>query len=174
MSVTWDDYQDAYWKLSVLDGFGFDGLNGIYDSWCSDFDVFITPGVELLAKVFNTYEVSSGQYGGIVESPENFDAINWLLNQAFDTQTCTHANRVYNAREIQAAVWHLVEETTFANSFDPSVTMGSPYNDDCVDDMFNSAISVGEGYIPDCEDLIAVLVVPVNNADLYYKQALLM
>ena len=136
MSVTWDDYQDAYWKLSVLDGFGFDGLNGIYDSWCSDFDVFITPGVELLAKVFNTYEVSSGQYGGIVESPENFDAINWLLNQAFDTQTCTHANRAYNAREIQAAVWHLVEETTFANSFDPSVSMGSPYNDDCVDDMF--------------------------------------
>jgi hypothetical protein len=50
MSVIPADDDNAYWQLSILDGFGFDGLNGNYDSWCADQLHIYNPGRRVTGK----------------------------------------------------------------------------------------------------------------------------
>ena len=139
---------DSYFLTTLSNG---GPLNGTYEGWCVDTDHYITPGTSYTSKVYSSYEALPA---GLVEHPENFDLVNWIINQEFVGKPAGAGLGNYTYGDVQRAIWELVEDT---------VTASITYNTARVAQI-RSLAAAHEGYVPTCGDFIAVVLEPVNGA----------
>ncbi|MBA1340533.1 MAG: hypothetical protein C5S40_00095 [ANME-2 cluster archaeon] len=124
-------------------------LNNTYDGWCIDYGHVI-----YLFKPYDVIVYSS--YGdltnlGNVDYSEDLDKVNWIINQDFVGQQSSSLG-AYTRMDVQRAIWLLVDE------FPPS---GNWPN---VIEIYDLALEYGEGYVPQCDEVMAVILEPTDQA----------
>ncbi len=143
-------------------------LNGTFDGWCVDTDNVIYQNTNYTVNVYSSYEDLPT---GLIEHPENLDVVNWILNQGF-VGTAAYDNLApdagnnglgeslgtYTYGDVQRAIWTLIED---ANS---TSGLGS-WSQDRVNEILAAASAPGggEGFVPGCGDVIAVILQPVTG-----------
>ncbi|QXE21352.1 conserved repeat domain protein [Richelia sinica FACHB-800] len=150
--------QDSYFDVQVT---GNNTLAGWFDGYCIDTDRGIPTSGTLTAKVYSTYEQLPNQLLGAqstllgaptgfgnIEYPENFDLLNWILNQSFVGETLLDQNSsslgVVTYSDVQRAIWSLIDNQN-------STTGLGPYNQARADRIISLALANGEGFIPSYE-----------------------
>ena len=159
MSVTYP-YPGApsYFRTTVSDSV----LTGEYDGWCIDTTNVIYQNTDYTADVFSSFEDLPA---GTVEHPENLDLVNWILNQGYVGQPSPGCAGTYTYGDVQRAIWTLV---------DPNSTSGLGSWSQCrVDEILAAANANGEGFVPDCGDVIAVILVPIDGQQVTIAQVTL-
>ena len=136
--------------MATLTGGG--ALNGTYEGWCVDVDHTIYPNKNYTANVFSSYEALPA---GLVEHPENFDLVNWIINQDFVGKSAAPAVGIYTYGDVQEAIWELVEDVVPAGEIS--------HNDPRVNQIKTLA-AAHEGFKPTCGDFIAVVLQPVDGS----------
>jgi hypothetical protein len=140
----------SYFDVTVSGG---TSLDGTYDSYCVDTDRQISPGGTYLANVYSSYDTLPSD---AVDFPENLDKVNWIINQDFEGQTSPTCEAVYTYGDVQRAIWDLIE--------DQQSTSGIGSWSQCrVNEILAMAGSMGEGFVPNCNERVAVILVPVNS-----------
>lgn len=145
----------SYWQIQFNNG---DGLSGnTYPGWCVDTDHTIG-GTRNDMLVIPTYIVD--EYGDVIlnpaifpyiENPETIDQVNWIVNQGF-VGSPSDCDGNYTQGDVQRAIWTLVE--------DENSTSGLGSWKQCrVDEILAGASTNGEGFVPGCGDVVAVLLV---------------
>jgi len=136
----------SYFQTTVSNGV----LGGTYDGWCVDTDNVIYQNTDYTADVYSSYESLPA---GIIEYPENLDLVNWILNQNFVGSPSPGGYGNYTYGDVQKAIWLLVDDTE-SNS-----GLGS-WNLNRVNEILAAANAYGEGFVPGCNGVIAVILVP--------------
>lgn len=154
---------DSYFTLEILDS----NLAGAdIPAWCADQDLSLGVEGPLDFDVYSTYGTLPE---GVFEKPENFDLVNWLLNQTFIGES-SPSGGTYNFGHIQYAIWLLVDdsvcqECTFLT--DPTGEWNDdPTNVTKAEELAAAAVANGEGYEPGCGDKFGVLLVPDGKQSL--------
>lgn len=165
VSVLWagdvgvDD--DSYFDALVSGGTELDGL---YDAWCLDTDrsIRLTPGyprgTPLRALVYSSYDCLSLPLVSppLVEHCENMDLINWILNNISVGDPAGPCVGSYTYGDIQRAIWELLEDT-------PSNPGLGPWSPCRVEEIIKAAVANGIGYVPNCGDVVAIILLPYAN-----------
>jgi hypothetical protein len=133
----------------------------VYDGWCVDTDHTIDYNTVYSALVYRIDDPNlpdaALDWGG---ADGNLDLVTWIINQHFTTQTsvCTGSTAApYTYGDIQLAIWTLIEGP------DGLSTAGLGAYEQCrVDEIVARAQSEGEGFVPGCNDYMAVILVPVD------------
>ena len=143
---------DAYWNITVSGGSSIDGS---YEGWCIDAGRILPPGNVYTANVLSSLDPNLADYG-VLEKPENIDLINYILNQDLVGQP-SPSGGVYTYGDVQVAIWTLID--------DEISTAGlGPWTQQHVDEIVDDAELNGSGYLPGCNDRVAVILVPVDPA----------
>ena len=126
---------------------------GPYAGWCIDTDHNISTNATYTAEVYSSYEAAGLD---LVEQPENFDLVNWLINQDYVGQASTCGGS-YTKGDVQRAIWTLIEDNLS--------TAGLGAWSQCrVDEIVSDAYASGEGFSPTaCGDAIAVILRPIDE-----------
>jgi len=177
MSVTYPVAGGAAYFPTVAVSGGGEALDGVYSGWCVDNDLVINQNTIYTATVYSSYEDLPDGY---FENENDFDRINWIINQNFVGKAATDALEpdaggnglgeslgIYTYGDLQVAIWTLVE-----GSFTNYSGVGS-YSQNRVNEILAAAEKSGEGFVPQCGDKFAVILVPVNSAQLVIAQATL-
>ncbi|MEB3312151.1 MAG: hypothetical protein VKJ02_18140 [Snowella sp.] len=157
-------------------------LNGTYDGWCVDTARTIGLNTDYTANVYSSYE----NLQGIVDKPNNLDAVNWLLNnfEVGDTLLDEYNYKGSNANpqdypneydsltgletptndslgtitygDIQRAIWALIDDTQSTSG------LGS-YTNAKADELADRAYLLGQGFTPECDDTVAIILQPINS-----------
>lgn len=143
---------DWFWSFSVDDPSGV--LPAELDGWCVDTGRNLVSGVEHEVEVHSTLADPS-TLTGLVDKPENFDQINYIINQDYRSQRCESAGRPFQVGDIQRAVWSLIDDTNHTDGL-------GTWSQGCQDEILADAAAHGVGFLPSCEDEVAVLMVPVD------------
>lgn len=145
----WIGAADSYWDIVVSNG---GDLDGTYDGWCVDVDRTMSSGATYTADVVSSTEDTTG----LVDHPENFDQVNWILNQDYVGQASS-CGGAYTFGDVQRAIWTLVDHAS---------TNGLGSWSACrVDEILAASGSEGAGFEPGCGDVAAVLLVPVSGSN---------
>ena len=129
--------------LTVISG--GTNLDGTYDGWCIDIHHLFEDGTH---DVICSYEDPLPT--GLVLYPDNFDLVNYILNQDYSLEP-------YTPNDIQCAIWILLEgELPTLGGGPPEHTLAN------VDAIIADAEANGEGYIPGCDEYIVIILKPVN------------
>ena len=143
-------------------------LDGTYDNWCVDVGRTINPGSTYNVQAYSSYEHIPD---GVIDKPENLDAVNYLLNsyaagqEIFDTEDGGDADdNGYEESlgdltygDIQKAIWSLIDNSQ-SNS-------GIGSNDpDRWQQIAAEASVEGQGFEPGCDDVVGLILVPVNGS----------
>jgi len=145
---------DSYFDTKVTNG---GDLDGTYPTWCIDETHTIYTNRDYTANVYSSYEVlpeslTTGTDPHI-DNPDNLDLVNYIINQDWEGMGYTSGN-------VQNAIWNLID----ANP--PSC--GAPCQEIVDDALLN-----GEGYVPPCGGVVAVVLAPVDEtAQVVIGQAL--
>jgi hypothetical protein len=131
---------DSYFD-NTLNG----GVNGTYNGWCVDVERVIFLGADYDG---TTYSTLSDFPSDLVDHPENMGLINYIINQDYLAQGMSYG-------DIQLAIWLLVDDTT---------TYPGPYTKANVDAIVADALANGEGFVPSCGDVVAIIVEPTVEA----------
>ena len=142
----------SYFVSTIFEG---DFLNGTYEGWCIDAGHGISPypwnpnNYEVI--VFSSYGDLSTL--GNVDHPEHLDKVNWVLNQDFvDKQSqCCGA---FTKFDVQRVIWELVDD------YPPQYTGYWPR----VSEILELAYEYGEGYVPECDENMLVVLEPTDNS----------
>jgi len=127
-------------------------LFGDYYGWCVDTDKTIGKEFSYPADVWSSY---GDLPAGLIEFPENLDLVNWILNQEIvKTPSVGFGNFTYG--DVQRAIWALVDDEQADGGL-------GPWDQDRVDQILAAAMTHGEGFVPDCGDLVGVILVPVDE-----------
>jgi hypothetical protein len=151
---------DAYFNLTIDDSSGF--LSGTeIPAWCADQDLGLDNNETANFDVYSTYgELPEGRF----EKPENFDKVNWLLNQSIIGQESENGLGEYTFGHIQYAIWLLIDDSvcqvcTFLT--DPTSTWNNDGNDiEQAEEIRDLALVQGGGFTPDVGELLAIVLVP--------------
>lgn len=149
MSVvrTEDGFGDpSYFDVTISGG---TVLDGTYDNWCITTDRYITQGETYTANVYSSYEALPA---GLVDFPENLDLVNWIINQHFVGQPSA-CGGTYTYGDVQKAIWELIDD-------DPTGGGLGPVSMCRVEEIVAGALAFGEGFVPGCGDVVAVILVP--------------
>ena len=169
MQIIWPDlysYVELTLSGSDPDGDGpLIGLDGVYEGWCVDVDQSIVPGAVYDAHLYSSYEDLSGLD---FENPENFDKVNYLLNNFYAgmevmplMSDCTpkiSCGSVISPEEltkgdIQRAIWILID--------DDLTELGlGPWSQHRVNAILCDVNANGENFIPSCAEETVFIVVP--------------
>jgi len=168
-----NDPDASYLDITVKDSPGtenvFEGMT--FDGYCIDTDRGIRPNIDYTAKVYSSYETLPDELigTGLIEKPENFDQVNWILNQGFEGQAST-GNGTYTSGDIQRAVWSLLDDQQSSGGG----TLGA-WEQARVDEILALAQSNGEGFVPEYDyttifgeqvvGKMGVILVPDSNND---------
>lgn len=153
MKVDYPENGDpAYFEVVTITG--APALNGTYEGWCIDQDHTIAQNTNYTANVFSSYETLPA---GLVEHPENFDLVNWIINQDYVYKPAGGTLGNYTYGDVQRAIWELIDDTPFSTS-----GLGS-WNQTRVNQIKAAAIANGEGFEPTCGDFVAVVLQPVSG-----------
>jgi hypothetical protein len=153
---------------STVDGTGDDRFDGrfIEDAYCIERTEKFISGIDVTMDV--RAGVASEIGGGIFTNDvvENIDAINWLLNQDFTSQsngdtTGNGAGENYTEAEIQHAIWGLSDgdsEFKFPEVAN-NIYNGTQAN---VDELLALAITEGDGFVAGEGDLMTLILDPTD------------
>jgi len=167
------DPDASYLDITVKDVPGtenvFEGMT--FDGYCIDTDRGIRQNIDYTAKVYSSYETLPDELigTGLIEKPENFDQVNWILNQGFEGQAST-GNGTYTSGDIQRAVWSLLDD----QQSNGGGTLGA-WEQARVDEILDLAQNNGEGFVPEYDyttifgeqvvGKMGVILVPDSNDD---------
>ena len=146
-SRTWED--PAYWAFEFQTG-----LTGTYGGWCVDSDSPLENGVCL--QDVPLYPADENFPDGILEKPENLDALNWLLNQHLIGSESTSGG-AYTYGDFQMAVWKLVDDGVCCL---PSL---GDYSDVRAMELVDLALANGDGFTPGCGEYMGLILVPADR-----------
>jgi hypothetical protein len=140
----------SYFDTTVSNG-GI--LDGTYDGWCVDTSRGITSGQTFTAEVYSSYESLPA---GIVDFPLNLDLVNWIINQNYPGTASPGGFGTYSFSDVQRAIWQLIDDTqSDAGLID--------WNENRVQEILDAADAAGEGFLPQCGQTVAVILVPTNQ-----------
>ncbi len=142
---------NSYFDLTINDS----SLAGDYGAWCVDVDLSLAADQCFEADVYSSYEtLPEGKF----EHPENFDKVNWILNQSF-VGSESPSGGTYTFGDLQWAIWELIDDRNCQSCAylgdDWSVTKGQ--------EIVDMSLAEGEGFEPGNGDALAVVLVPTNN-----------
>jgi hypothetical protein len=140
----------SYFDTTVTNG-GI--LDGIYDGYCIDTDRTISANTSYDVQVFSSYDADLASLG-LVEFPENLDLVNYILNRNYIGQPSV-AGGNFTYGDIQRAIWALIEDAQSTSG------LGS-WSQARVDEILADALGNGEGFTPGCDQVVAVILNPVN------------
>ncbi len=150
--------EDGYFDLTVHDT----NLAGIdIPTWCVDVDLDLGVEGPLSFDVYSSYEtLPEGKF----EQPENFDLVNWILNQDFIGQE-SETGGAFTFGHIQWAIWTLIDGRSCSTCTYITNPIGQ-WRDDFVNneskgqEIVDAALANGEGFVPQCGEQIAVILIP--------------
>jgi len=148
----------SYFPATTISG--GTSLDGVYEGWCVDTDHTINQNTNYAADVYSSYETLPPD---LVEYPENFDLVNWIINQGFVGQPSPGCSGAYTYGDVQRAIWALIENAQ------STAGLGS-WSPCRVDEILAAAQASGEDFTPDCGDVVAVVLAPVNAAQVIIAQ----
>ena len=124
--------------LSNVPG-GNDVTNGVYPGWCLDYTKTMPRNVDLSVRL---YSYDSANLPSTFQD-NDWDKVIWILNNKGS----------YSRWDIQYAIWYFINELPWRN-VDPNTNARS---------LIQSANTSGEGYEPECGDIIPIVAVPVST-----------
>lgn len=146
------DAVDSYFNVTVSNS----SLVGDYDAWCVDFESSLN--VQCFdADVYSSYETLPE---GIFANPDNFDLVNWIVNQDFVGETSPGQGGAYTFSDVQIAIWEIIENKNCTDSFCAYV---GDFDLVRIDEIVDMAMANGEGFVPECGDLISIVLVPQED-----------
>jgi len=154
---------DAYFNLTIDDSSGFlSGTN--VPAWCADVDLSLGNNETADFDVYSSYaELPEGKF----EFPENFDKVNWILNQSFIGAESPNGLGEYTFGHIQYAIWLLIDDVPCQNCVyltSPTHTWNSDGNDvEQAEEIRDLALAQGEGYTPGCGEQMAIVLIPEDK-----------
>jgi hypothetical protein len=125
-------------------------LNGTYEGWCVDTDHYIYQNTVYNVHLYSSY----ANLVGVVEHPENFDLVNYIVNNFQVGMTIPGGVAPLNYSDIQRAIWELIEDAQSTNGLEPI------WHEENVAAILDDAYALGEGFVPGCGDSIALVCVP--------------
>lgn len=137
----------SYFKTTV---FGNDVLTGQFKGWCIDFDTGIYPGTDYQSYIYSS---DSPEAASLVEYPENFDLVNYLVNQNWPGKI-SPSNGTYTYGDVQRAIWTLLDDDVGTSGL-------GIWSEKRVAYILADAKANGENFEPTCGDEIALVVNPV-------------
>ncbi len=157
MQVSYPSTGDpSYFETTVSGG---TVLDGTYEGWCIDTDHTIGQNTPYTADVYSSYEDLPD---GLVEFPENLDLVNWIVNQGFVGQPSACGGE-YTYGDVQRTIWTLIDDQNSTSGL-------GPWSQCRVDEILAAASAGGDGFVPGCFDVIAVILVPVNGQQITIAQ----
>ncbi len=143
---------DAYFTIDIAAG---NDLSGSYNAWCADQDAFLDNGHCFTGDVYSSYEdLPAGEF----EQPENFGAVNWLMNQDFIGTEASLALGNYTFGDIQIAIWRLIDDSVCVDC-----EFTGPFNNDRIDMLVAMALD-NTDFVPTCGDDIVIVIIPNDNS----------
>lgn len=136
-------------------------LTGDFLGWCVDTDHVIYQNTNYTANVYSSYETLPE---GLVEYPQNFDLVNWIINQGFVGKS-SGCGGAYTYGDVQRAIWELIDDTA------STAGLGS-WSQCRVNEIKAAASASGEGYVPPCGGFVAVVLAPVDNSQVIIAQVI--
>lgn len=160
VSTTAKPGSDSYFEISIDDASGFLTGTGI-NAWCADQDLSLENNETASFNVYSSYgELPAGRF----EHPENFDKINWLINQDIIGQESPNGLGTYTFGHVQYAMWLLVDDSVCqvcTALTDPINNWNADGNDiEQAEEIRDLALAQGVGFTPGCGELLAVVLVP--------------
>jgi hypothetical protein len=168
MSVVYPEPGDPSYLEMIINESGF--LDGTYESWCVDADMIILDNTVYASKLYSSYEELPA---GLFENPENFDKVNYLLNNfevgdlvqpvepdcSLTTKGACGGEELRDPEaltygDIQVAIWSLIDDNIVPNGL-------GPWWQKRVDAILCDVNEYGKGYMPACEDKTVFIVVPI-------------
>jgi hypothetical protein len=128
-------------------------LDGTYEAWCIDTDNTIYQNTSYTVKVYSSVDEDFATLG-LVDYPENMPLVNYILNQNYVGKQADGLGTITYG-DVQRAIWELVEEN-------PSTSGLGPWTQAKVNWIKAEAIAKGTDFVPDCGNVIAVILVPVG------------
>ncbi len=145
------DADNSYFDLTVSDT----ELAGDYGAWCVDVDLSLDADQCFEADVYSSYdELPAGKF----ENPENFDLVNWILNQNL-IGTESQSGGPYTFGDVQWAIWELIDDRNCQSCR----FLGDGWSREKGQEIVDMALAQGEGYEPGNGDALAVVLIPRNN-----------
>ena len=145
------DANNAYFDLTVNDT----ELAGVYGAWCVDVDLSLGASECFDANVYSSYaELPAGEF----ENPDNFDLVNWILNQNF-VGTTSPSGGTYTFGDVQWAIWELIDDNNCALC----AYLGNDWSTTKGQEIVDAALANGEGYQPAPGGVLAIVLIPTNN-----------
>lgn len=141
----------AYFDLTIDDT----ELAGDHAAWCVDVDLSL--GAEECHDyyVFSSYaELPAGAF----ENPDNFDMVNWILNQNFVGQS-SPSGGTYTFGDVQWAIWELIDNQNCV----ACAYLGSDWSEEKGQEIYDAAMANGEGFEPGAGGVMAVVLLPTGN-----------
>jgi len=130
-------------------------LDDQHNGWCMDTDIGYYWGGVYDVDIYSTYDPIFLEMG-MVEHPENFDLINYIVNQHYVGQT-SRSGGVYTIGDVQRAMWTLIDDETGTGGL-------GVWSQTHADEIMADAYAYGEGYVPGCGGLVAVALPPASGA----------
>lgn len=135
----------AYFDLTINDT----ELAGEYAAWCVDVDLSLGANECYDYIVYSSY---ADLPAGAFENSDNFDLINWIINQDF-------VSLGYTFGDIQWAIWELLDDQNcIACSF-----LGNDWSIEKGQEIVDAAFANGKGFEPKNGDLMAVVLLPTGR-----------
>ncbi|TYA71826.1 hypothetical protein [Seonamhaeicola marinus] len=147
----------AYFLLDIHDS----NLKGNdIEAWCIDLYLSLDIEGPLDFGVYSSYETLPQ---GAFDKPENFDLINWILNQDY-VGSVSPSGGTYTYGHVQWAIWELLDNNNCqicSNLTNPTGNWTSDSSNLTKgQEILNAAIANGEDFIPSCGDLIGIVLIP--------------
>jgi uncharacterized repeat protein (TIGR01451 family) len=145
---------DSWFVTTITNGGSLDGTS---EGWCADSGHGIQMDKDYTANVFSSYESLPA---GLVGHPENFDLVNWIINQHFVGKSAGGSLGNYTMQDVQQAIWELI---------DYDIYYSIPYNSARVAQI-KALAAAHEGFTPTCGDLVAIILQPVGGKQISITQ----
>ena len=148
MSVEHLSTGKSYFKVNVNDS-GL--LKGTYPGWCADWNYRIEDNINYESTFWSS--LSPNVPTDVVNKPENLDEVNWLINQNMVGKLSPSGLGRYTIGDVQLAIWTLIDD-----NFDDSSI--AEYSQARVDELVERALRLGAGHVPNCRQLVGIILVP--------------
>jgi opacity protein-like surface antigen len=144
---------DWFWAFDATDTTGV--LDGELDGWCVDTSRDMASNVTYTVEVHSSLDPLA-PLSTLVDTPQNLDQVNYIINQDYRSQRCESAGRPYQVGDIQRAIWALVDDTNSTGGL-------GTWSQGCQDAILADAAANGVGFTPACDEELAVLMAPVDS-----------
>lgn len=144
----------AYFDLTLT---GDSVLAGVdIPAWCVDIAGDLGVESNLVFDVYSSY--ADNIPTNRVDNPENFDKVNWLINQTYIGEA-SPSGGVYTFGDVQWAIWEIIDDTNCRSC----AFLGDDWSTTKGQELVDAAIANGEGFTPACGEQMAIVLVPNDN-----------